>query len=123
MRVSPFVLAILLTALTLLAPDLVVALLLVFGLELLALLTEFLLALLALLLVELAESGLAALLAGLVLLALVFPELVHEDILRDWKRRRHSAAARPTNITKIKDSRFLRLVPQISPASGLEGSA
>jgi hypothetical protein len=95
-RVSPFFLAILLAALTLLAPDLVVALLLAFGLELLALLTEFLLALLApgLVLLELAESGLAALLAGLILLALVFLELVHEDILRDWKRRRHSAAAR-----------------------------
>jgi hypothetical protein len=76
-------LAILIAALTLLAPDLVVALLLAFGLELLALLADFLLFLLALLLVELAESRLAALLAGLILLALIFVELAHADILHD----------------------------------------
>jgi hypothetical protein len=54
----------------------------------------------ALLLVELAEGGLAALLAGLILLTLVFLELVHEDILHDWKRRRHHAAARSGKINQ-----------------------
>jgi hypothetical protein len=127
-RPRPFIvtcagLAVLLAALTLLAPDLVVALLLALGLELFAFLTEFLLVLLALLLVELAESGLAALLAGLILLALILLELVHDDILLDWKRRRHRAAARSGKITKISNFRFRRPAAQINPASGLEGSA
>jgi hypothetical protein len=125
LRRQPGVLAILIAALTLLAPDLIVTLL-ALGLELLALLTEILLALLALLallLVELAEGGLAALLAGLILLALILVELAHANIL---PRLEASAAPRrrsPGNITKISDSEFRRLGAQISPASGLEGSA
>jgi hypothetical protein len=85
-------------------------------------LAEFLRALIAffaLLLVELPESRLFALLAGLLTLILV--ELAHEETLHDCRRRRHHAAARPGKITQISNLRFRRPGAQINPASGLGG--